>query len=154
MLQEELQHGLISDCLNQVETAILMSSNHRERGSDSDSTCNQDLVVIPDDILVGTWKGPLDPDGADRVSLKKFMHSVVPVTSPLYEHLSFIRIVGVLKEREGMPLMAIYPWKANVGITSIVAPPLKSFTYIHTHLLARLLALTMGIFDCRYRFTT
>ena len=30
--------------------------------------------------------------------------------------------------------MAIYPGKANVGIPSIFAPPLKSFTYSHTNL--------------------
>jgi len=49
MLQEKLQHGRVSDCPNQVDaTAILVSSNYRERWSDSDSSCHQDLVVILD----------------------------------------------------------------------------------------------------------
>ena len=121
MLQEELQHCGVSDCPNEIDSAvILVRSNHGKSGGNPNSSRHQDLTVVPNGILVRTRKRALDPNGTDRVSLKKLVHFVGPITSPFHEYLAFFRILGVFEQREGMPLVAVYPGEANVGISSMI----------------------------------
>ena len=59
MLEEELKHGIVAASPNQINTArLLLSTDDRQGGCDTNATGYQDLIVVAASIVVRTASQP------------------------------------------------------------------------------------------------
>ena len=82
--------------------------------------------------LPGKWT--LHPDRAYGVPLKSVVDGMSPVTSLQHEHSALRGLIGVLKQGEGMPLVAVHPREADVSKPTRSLPFLEGSGHCHGHL--------------------